>query len=333
MKSLDAFVKAFLLSQNYIYPMKKIMVSIGLFLLAMGAVLAQCTPDQEFNGTGLTFAPNQLAPVYTCAGCGDQVRVISIQTFTDTTLSVELAPGNPPLDVQVFADFFRLDSIAGLPEGLTYTTDAAFDTTFDAVENPFGYWINPGDTTNGFENTTGCVSIEGAEADWNAAIGGGPNNDGVYPLTLFIDARAANFDPAAIGGVVGFNTWLTEMGSLLDAFGDPNFTVNGIRLMGPELVVTESGVGINEANRTISDFRVYPNPLTDESVLSFQSREAGIGTLQIVDVTGKLLISESVTVQMHQNQIKLGSIQLEQGVYLASLSMPHGTVSTTFVVR
>ena len=99
--------------------MKKLFTSLAAVILAAGVAHSQCTPETEFVGTGLTFSPEELAPVFTCVGCGDQTRVISIQTFADTTLSVELAPGNPALDVQVFADFFRLDSIAGLPEGLT----------------------------------------------------------------------------------------------------------------------------------------------------------------------------------------------------------------------
>jgi hypothetical protein len=230
-----------------------------------------------------------------------------------------VSPGNPPLAVTVFADFFRLDSIGGLPEGLIYTTDAAFDTTYDAVTDPFGYWINPGDTTTGFSNTTGCISIEGDAAAWTAAAGGGPNSDGIYPLTLFIDARAANFYPAAIGGVVGFNTWLTEMGALLDAFGDPNFTVNGIRLEGAMLEVLESGVGINESEPTVTNISVYPNPSNDLATISYQAFEREVGYVRIFNALGESVYQESVSTIAGNNSLNVDCSKMESGLYIVML--------------
>lgn len=291
--------------------------SILLLIAAFGAVTAskaQCVPESDFEGTGLTFTPSTLDPVYACASCGDHTRVISIQTFADTTLNVELAPGNPPLAVTVFADFFRLDSIGGLPDGLTYTTDAAFDTTYDAVTNPFGYWINPGDTASGFTNTNGCITIEGDAAAWTAAIGGGPNNDGVYPLTLFIDARAANFSPAAIGGIVGFNTWLTDMGELLDAFGDPNFTENGILLQGPSLEVVQSGVGIRESqNEKALSF--YPNPTSDVVTLALDAETSSLGTVVVHNSLGEMVFQEALAITVGKNVRSFDCSGFASGLY------------------
>jgi hypothetical protein len=313
--------------------MKNTIALLTLFVSGGFMAQAQCVPESGFTGTGLTFAPSMLETVYACTDCGDHVRVISIQTFADTTLSVELAPGNPPLDVTVLADFFRLDSIGGLPSGLTYTTDAAFDTTYDEVSNPFGYWVNPGDTTNGFENTVGCISIEGDAAAWTAAAGGGPNSDGIYPLTLFIDARAANFDPAAIGGVVGFNTWLSDMGVLLDAFGDPNFTVNGIRLEGAVLEVVASGVGIEESDNSASTFTVYPNPADEVVAIGFQSTAATSGLLSVFNALGELVNQVQVRTTAGNNLIDLNCDGLEAGIYSLKLDLDSQVLTSKVVVR
>jgi hypothetical protein len=272
-------------------------------------------------------------PVYACMDCGDHTRTISVQTFADTTLSVEIQPGNPPLDVTVLADFFRLDSIGGLPEGLTYTTDAAYDTTYDAIENPFGYWINPGDTATGFSNTIGCISIEGTAADWTNAIGGGPNNDGVYPLTVYIDARAADFIPVDIAGVVGYNTWLTDMGILLDAFGDPNFTVNGIKLVGQSLTVVQSGVGVEEV-KSVSEFSLMPNPASNSTTLSLNVNESNeLANVMVRSVDGKLVHSDQINLVTGKNRFDIDLTNMVSGIYFISLEMNEGRVTRKLIVQ
>jgi hypothetical protein len=312
--------------------MKKLFILSATVLLFAVNANSQCVPGTDFDGTGLTLSPFNLEPVYACAGCGDHSRVISVQTFADTMLSVEVTPGNPPLDVTVFADRFRLDSIGGLPMGLTYTTDAAFDTTFDAVENPFGYWINPGDTTNGFTNTTGCISIEGDAAAWTAAIGGGPNNDGVYPLTVYIDARAASFSPIEIADVVGLNTWLTDMGFLLDAFGDPNFTANGIRLEGVMLQVVESGVGVEEVDG-LSNLNVIPNPSSGLFNISLKNENLQQAQLQVISVTGSVVIDRTENLMVGNNRIELDPSGVDSGVYILNLSTKNGQVNRKIIVE
>lgn len=296
---------------------------------------AQCVPSPGFTGNGIAFMPAQLDPIFTCAGCGDQEVVISLQTFGDTTLAVEISPGNPPLDVTVYADRFRLDSIAGLPAGLSYTTNSAFDTTYDAVLNPFGYWVNIGDTATGFTPVSGCIRITGPEAAWNAAVNGGPNNDGLYPLTIFIDARAANFNPVAIGGAVGFNTWLTDMGFLLDAFGDPNFTVHGMKFEGKTLDVRASGVGIKDVNKT--DFgavKNYPNPFTNSTTISFDAMESGANySLVVIDLLGKVVRSQPIQTVKGVNQFVFDKGALTSGVYFYSLSNGQSSITQKMIIE
>ncbi len=313
--------------------MKKTILSV-LAPLAVTAAIAQCVPSSDFVGTGLQLSPEQLNPIFACNDCGDYEVVISVQTFADTTLSVVLAPGNPPLDVTVFADFFRLDSIGGIPTGLTYTTDAAFDTTYDAVTNPFGYWINPGDTTAGFQNPTGCISISGAAADWTAAAGGGPNSDGLYPLTVFIDARAANFDPAAIGGITGFNIWLTEMGVLLDAFGDPNFTVNGIRLEGLVLDVRQSGLGIIDSQNQFGSVVNHPNPFDRTTTISYELMEdASKLNFNVFNILGTEVHSEVLDSNSGRNSFQFNADGLSSGMYLYTLTDGLNTITRKMSVK
>lgn len=307
---------------------KTITIFLSLFLIGAQS-FAQCVPTNDFSGSTLAVSASALTPVYACADCGDHVRVLSIQTFADTTLTVVVDPDQPALNVTVFADRFRLDSIAGLPDGLTYTTNSAYDTTYDAVENPFGYWINPGDTVSGFENSIGCISIEGTAAAWTAAAGGGPNNDGAYPLTIYIDARAADFLPVEIAGVVGYNTWLTDMGFLLDAFGDPNFTPNGIRLQdAATLQVFASGVGVEESEG--NTFSVYPNPAQDYLEISIADIQQESVELRVNDVKGRLISSHSIT---GVSNYRIDTTALEAGVYTISVVSNNRIATQKFVIQ
>ncbi|MCF8275642.1 MAG: T9SS type A sorting domain-containing protein [Flavobacteriales bacterium] len=300
--------------------MKKLLLSIFTISIGLNAS-AQCVPVSGFTGTGVAFLPIQLEPVYACLDCGDQERIISVHTLADTVLSIELAPGNPPLDVTVYADFFRLISVEGLPSGLSYTTDAALDTTYDEVENPFGYWVNQGDTTVGLSSTTGCISITGSAADWTAAANGGPNSDGLYPLTIFLDARAAKFDPGAIANIVGYNTWVTDMGSLLETFGDTNFTSDGIRYQGPVLEVIESGLGIQDASEQFATVQNQPNPFSGQTLISFDlQKQVSMVQFEVFDVLGNRIISRSVSTAKGRNTIDFSANGLASGIYVYTLS-------------
>jgi hypothetical protein len=86
-----------------------------------------------------------------------------------------LDPNGIPLPLAI--DSIRIDSIVGLPPGLSFTTDVI--STADAYA-PYGYWTGM-DTTS----VNGVVSFTGSELVFESLEGGGPNNDGVYPVAIY----------------------------------------------------------------------------------------------------------------------------------------------------
>ncbi|MBL4587020.1 MAG: T9SS type A sorting domain-containing protein [Flavobacteriales bacterium] len=313
----------------------KIFTISFIFLFAGFTAFSQCVPSTGFTGSGVVILPAQLEPVFACAGCGDHERILSIRTFADTLLSVELNPNNRPLPVTVFADRFRLDSIAGLPEGLTYTTDVAFDSTYDALTDPFGNWLNGGDTTIGFTEKIGCISINGSAANWTLAANGGPNNDGLYPLTIFLDARVAKFDPAAISQFVELGTWLSDMGVLLESFGDTNFTENGIRYTASVLDVRASALGISDVSSgEFTSLNVFPNPISGSAVISFGLKQ-NVSDIEfnVFDALGSLIRVESLSGSVGQNTFDFSTHGLAVGIYTVSLSSGRGILTKRVIVR
>lgn len=301
-----------------------ILLITGLFSGLNG--FAQCNSSNDFTGWGVDFLPETVS-VYTCAGCGDHTATVSLRTFTDTALTIEIQPGSP-LDITVFADRFRLDSIAGLPAGLTYNTNSAYDTTYDAVTDPFGYWVNGGDTIVGFSDTIGCIEITGAEADWVAAVNGGPNSDGIYPLVIFLDARVGQFDPAALTQVVPIGSWLTELGALLPAFGDPNFTEDGIRYEQVMLDVNASGVGVEEIeNGGFNLLGNYPNPALNETEIRFNASESTDVEFNVFDILGNKIHTGKWNVAIGSNSKNFNTSKLSSGIYVYTMS--NGTTTQT----
>lgn len=295
---------------------------------------AQCTPESGFTGSGFAMLPAELDTVESCFGCGVQERVISFRTFTDTTLFVEIGPGNV-LEVTVYGDFLRLDSIAGLPDGITYRTDASYDTTYDAVTNPQGYWINEGDTATGFTSVTGCVTLSGTEQDWAAAVGGGPNSDGSYPLSIFIDVRIADMDPAVLLQQVPAGTWLSEMDpSLLDIFGDPNITSNGIEFQGQTLYVTGSGLGIEESGNPFQSVQNQPNPFSNITTITFNLKE-NVSNLnfRVYDILGSKLVNRSIQGSVGRNTVEFSRNELSSGVYFYSISDGNSVVTRKMIIE
>ena len=152
---------------------------------------AQCTPDQSFLN-----APTGMHPE-TSANCA-----FTFTTFTDTFVTGIPIVGELTLHI----DQFRLESIIGLPQGLNISTDVEANATGDA---PYGTWMNTG-STPGQSNIVGCVSIEEGSASFSSLANGGPNNDGIYPLTFMIDGRIGMTVPDA-SIIIPNGTWLSTV--------------------------------------------------------------------------------------------------------------------------
>ena len=183
--------------------MKHILLSIATILVATLFSVAQtCTPDQQFVGFSPGIYPETpLEP--TC----DLIAAKTIISLTDTLVSVT----SPiTLDVTAYIDALRINEVQGLPAGLTFETDVMASATQDA---PYGIWFNTGSVPNQ-TSALGCAFGFGTGGDWDALVGGGPNNDGVYPLSFVVDARVAQTSPNVSAFGLPNGSWLSENASL-----------------------------------------------------------------------------------------------------------------------
>lgn len=207
--------------------------------------------------------PQTLETISTCAGCGSHTRSVSLVTNTTMLVNSPIGP------VLLYIDATQLLSITGQPAGTSFGTDLG------AAPGNLGIWYNTGTVPNQVA-AVGCSYVTGDEATWNAAVGGGPNNDGIYPLTITVDARINSTSPD-VSSFVPNGSWATTVPA--------NLGGGAIVFDTYQLVVTPDGlVGIE--GRT-SNFGAYPNPASD--AVRFQLGKHNRASVDLFDLRGTLV--------------------------------------------
>lgn len=184
--------------------MKRLLLSTLSIFISITGFSQTCTPDAQFAGESPGIYPaTPLEP-----SC-DLTAAKTVISLTDTVVEAP-SPLGGTITVQVFIDALRINEVQGLPAGLTLETDVMGSATLDA---PYGIWLNAGTVPNQ-TSSVGCAFGYGTNGDWDALVGGGPNNDGVYPLTFIVDARVAQTIPDVSAFGLPNGSWLSENASL-----------------------------------------------------------------------------------------------------------------------
>ncbi|MBI1286972.1 MAG: T9SS type A sorting domain-containing protein [Flavobacteriales bacterium] len=167
-------------------------------LFSFGSFAQTCTPDANYSG-----APAGLYPSGPLGPTCELIAPKTIVSLTDTTMYNATISQN----VTLYITRMRINSVSGLPSGLALSTDVM--ASADA-NGPWGYWDNTGSVPNQTA-AFGCAYVYGTGGDWDAAIGGGPNNDGAYPLVFEVDAYIQSTNPAGIAAFIGAPTWVSAV--------------------------------------------------------------------------------------------------------------------------
>ena len=93
----------------------------------------------------------------------------------------------------------------------------------------------------------------------------------------------------------------------------------------------ETSVGLEEAIAA-QPFRIFPNPASERSVISFELTENKFITLTLHDAAGKLIAEmangEFVT---GKHQVNLSGSDLTEGTYICKMNLAGSTTSSTFI--
>ncbi len=292
----------FVTSLNQII-MKKTLLSFTLGIAMATSAMAQCTFDQQYAGQNAGLYPAALDPVSTCVGCGSQMRYVS---FVSNTTQTIVNAGGFGITVTLYIDASTVLTIEGQPAGTTYGTDLG------AGPSSMGIWYNTGTVPNQTA-VQGCVYVAGDEAAWNAAVGGGPNHDGIYPLTITTDARIHSTSPDVSGFGVANGSWATSIATNLG--GGP------IIFDTYQLVVTTDGVVSVEER--VAQFGAFPNPAA--TALRFNMGNVVQAYVELYDLSGQLVTSSTLA----GNGASLAVDNVANGMYIYRLTDLIGTLLST----
>ncbi|MFN3952376.1 MAG: T9SS type A sorting domain-containing protein [Thermaurantimonas sp.] len=100
--------------------------------------------------------------------------------------------------------------------------------------------------------------------------------------------------------------------------------------------LTTSGVGQSEHLNSLSNIRIFPNPANNKTLvhLLFENSHAGQYTLDITDITGKVVKVQSLGfVGEGSQRVEINTSDLAAGTYLVNVRGVHGIASQRLVVR
>ncbi len=191
-------------------------------------------------------------------------------------------------------DSIRLDSIAGLPCGLNWTTNKA------AQNNVFA------------KNEVGCFLIYGTSS----------GDEGVFKTDMIITAWIVGGPPAGIqqpASAIGIylNMKSINAGSVCSAVTD---------------TVTGCTVGINEVAANLGAFRNQPNPFNAYTSIEFTAQKSAAYTLKVVNMLGAVVYTEQILAEPGINNIRFERNSLPAGVYVYSISNGTASVNNRMMV-
>ncbi len=94
-----------------------------------------------------------------------------------------------------------------------------------------------------------------------------------------------------------------------------------------EAIFTDSLISVNENEKKLL-VRFAPNPLTERSVISLEDGFTASGTLQLIDVTGRIVEEKKFT----GNQIVIERHHLDKGIYIYQMKTADAIASGKFIV-
>ncbi|MBL4654209.1 MAG: T9SS type A sorting domain-containing protein [Bacteroidia bacterium] len=278
------------------------------FILAPLCFIIMGTNDPQSTGAppSSTGAPGET----TCAksGCHTGQNVNSGAGITSFTFSNNLEtyfPGETyPITISIMQDSinrfgFECVVVANNDSsnaGTFIITDAARTQVFPGSDQFEGreYLTYTYDGTNPYTDGVGEWSFE-----WTA-----PATD-VGPVTFYIATVAANNDATDKGDLVYTKT--VE-------------------------ITKDIAAGIYDEHKDKTILNCYPNPATEFINIEFANETTNILELSLVDITGKVLYSESNIRELKKYTINLEKLGITQGIYFIQLETNQATSMQKIVI-
>ncbi len=247
---------------------------------------AQCTPDLTMVDSGLAYE-NGETPCFT-----ENVftgKTIFFKNFDEVTVA----------GVTVNVDSIRVDSIAGLPCGVSWTTNKAAQGNIFAT-NEIGCFQLSGTSTDG----EGVYKTEMYITPW---VNGGATPFPQQPASLLNNTRI-------IVKVVATGTSCT---AVTDTVASSCYTYY---------------TSVNDVASNLSKFNNQPNPFSNFTNIIFTAKENAVYTVKVVNMLGAVVYQEQVSAEPGVNAIRMERNGLPAGVYVYSITNGTHSVSKRMMI-
>jgi hypothetical protein len=282
--------------------LKKLLTVVAVVAISAFAANAQapCQNDPIFaDSSGGIWPDSATGLPKACVG-SDYNAIIQVKTITDTSVTFTGIP------VQLNIKALKILDIVGEPAGFVAAAN---------YNDPNGYWLNGGTDPN-WTPVQGCVLISASANDVQAAAGGGVNNDGVYPIDVYVDVWAkGNPIPATY-------TWVSTLGT-------PPYGA-AIKYSSYRIVVDVcNGISVQDA-LSQNKFDVapnYPNPFTGVTTIEYNNVKEENINFNVYNTVGALVYSNKYQSTAGKNIIAFDGSKLSAGMYIYTVS--NGTETFT----
>ena len=295
---------------------KNYILSLLVLMFAANSAFSQCTPDPFYADSTFGVWPDTTENLPCAFGNEPSYNaVINIKTLTDTSVTVTIGV---PVVVNAYIEAFRVNAINGLPEGFTYVPNQTA-------------WANGGAVPS-YSAVQGCMQIVASQAAIQALLSTNPAGID-YDLTVVVDAKinSTNQPLTAVAGIDG--KWLSEIEAQSPQFGIRPIPVEGYKI---RVRPTSGNCGpLAIADIAAVSFAVngnYPNPFTKSTEIRFIASRNQEVALQIFNMIGKEVISETVKATRGANSFALSSDDLKPGIYFYTLNDGKKTLTRKMIV-
>lgn len=91
--------------------------------------------------------------------------------------------------------------------------------------------------------------------------------------------------------------------------------------------------GISKQAGSNLTMHVSPNPANESITISFEQKETNLTTIEIMDVTGKIIKTEKTLTSFGQNTLPVNVSDIRNGVYFVRISNGNGLATSRFIIN
>jgi hypothetical protein len=178
-------------------------------------------------------------------------------------------------------------------------------------------------------STARCVNVKGA-----------PSTPGIIsgPVTVCTGEQGTQYTVGSVFGATGYN-WVVPAGATIIAGQNTTTILVDWGTTGGLVTVTATNGCGTSGTRTLSVIinckesssvlpgvlvNAYPNPVNSELTLTLETVTSGAYTAELLDVSGRVVLTEMISAVSGENTTKLNVSELAKGMYMLSIKNAEG---------